>query len=1302
MPLTLEPYFRDEKGARLPRNNLYDRRLGFRGREPAAAAAAAAVARAADDKQTDENRPASVVPRLPDAAHPVDLKAVEQEILAIFQRFTLPPRRADRLAAEKRLKQLRAKQDGKTTIKVKMQSAAKTGARKRKSKSKKARKSGPQTILEDELIPADVIALTPRETEDAIAVEMANLTSGRGGLDYGLIELWNGYLCIFLKERDATRDAQKEEEDPTEWELAQYMLSSDFDDEQRAAMTWTIYCQLDDALQEACYSLVKADGTAPVLQAAPAGGQPAVPAATNGDGAAGVAAAPANTAAADVKPDHKMADDPQPRPAAAAAETAVLQSLKRISIGMQDYEYLDETDLLLTGEAEIRGNRGIFNRGWEGVFRQFTINAGVPIGSDAAVKIPEKLAYLFKPVTTLSAKVTLDMYDKRGEKTFPRKGPAARCNLPAIWIPKRMFDYFYDEDDPSYAIAMQGDVVRRLDYPDPSVKGAEDSSAYRVVGGELLQLFYKALSDASGGGGGGMRSDSPDEALYHWNGDLEVGIALGLDEARYLEEAKMPEDWKDCETATPKARTPMRTAVPRDDGGDARMDSEIRYWKQFPNPVVPKWKNAPLITIPASDRDADDLMTHLADYGNLVYTKKRKGAWREALGPKKAVPIGSQIGKRASAGAVMDAALRAIGGIDGTVAGAAEPFDLTSATQFVEFTIEDPLAKQAWAAFSSEVELWDAEEGAAEVAPPPGAGLDAAAAGAAGSATGGAAPKPRAADDKDSDAKPAAAAPSGMGGGGAAADKPAPPAPARMDIDKSDAAPAPAPAPAPAAGGGGAAADAADGGLRMFGADAGGQPPAPARPREPEDAPGPRAKERALLRTQQEWCHLVGHGDGGDEVFENFIAGSKHCNTEQLAIETGQRTARRTYGQTGDDKSDPIALAVKVTAYLFPNNGIGAKRQSFLASEITFLRVLGLLVPKSVYHPDVPDIPKTTKAILDLLEEYEIYKISREADGGGKDKPAATASGSVATASGSATTASLADPFAAVLEKASTAGVRLAKDSDETPAATWWRLWQEAAAGGATGAKLAGADAKPAGADGGARRAAAAEKREARVAVAALPSGLGAAGIAAAPAAGDDKVATDVVFKKRRTDAGTAIPTASGAPRSDGSADAEVPAIPWNRVSEDLRERLAAILALPLPMGNFIRYKIFFNKRSTAAKEDTKAPTTWVKVFDHTFDAQKESFDFFQYKIVETTVRRVIATKAGKDTDYRLEIRNKANKVRDDRAKADGAKADDKSGADSKDKAGAQAKEGSATATANANPAAGPRPIAGTVAMDRN
>ncbi|EPG75131.1 hypothetical protein LEP1GSC058_0061 [Leptospira fainei serovar Hurstbridge str. BUT 6] len=69
----------------------------------------------------------------------------------------------------------------------------------------------------------------------------------------------------------------------------------------------------------------------------------------------------------------------------------------------------------------------------------------------------------------------------------------------------------------------------------------------------------------------------------------------------------------------------------------------------------------------------------------------------------------------------------------------------------------------------------------------------------------------------------------------------------------------------------------------------------------------PKGGAQALrVITDQEWCHLYGHGDGGPDIPENFVSGSKHCNTEQLAIETGQR------------KRKIDGLTAKITAYLLP------------------------------------------------------------------------------------------------------------------------------------------------------------------------------------------------------------------------------------------------------------------------------------------------------------------------------------------------------------------------------------------------
>jgi hypothetical protein len=58
-------------------------------------------------------------------------------------------------------------------------------------------------------------------------------------------------------------------------------------------------------------------------------------------------------------------------------------------------------------------------------------------------------------------------------------------------------------------------------------------------------------------------------------------------------------------------------------------------------------------------------------------------------------------------------------------------------------------------------------------------------------------------------------------------------------------------------------------------------------------------------RTDQEWCHLQGHGDGGANHATNLVAGSEHCNTEQLAMEVAQRKRKTEIG-------------LKVEAYLRP------------------------------------------------------------------------------------------------------------------------------------------------------------------------------------------------------------------------------------------------------------------------------------------------------------------------------------------------------------------------------------------------
>ena len=67
-----------------------------------------------------------------------------------------------------------------------------------------------------------------------------------------------------------------------------------------------------------------------------------------------------------------------------------------------------------------------------------------------------------------------------------------------------------------------------------------------------------------------------------------------------------------------------------------------------------------------------------------------------------------------------------------------------------------------------------------------------------------------------------------------------------------------------------------------------------------------------LAHPRQEWCHLIGHGDGGSEDPSNLAAGSHYANTEQLALEEGARSLRAVGARHG------VVVLLKVTTYLVP------------------------------------------------------------------------------------------------------------------------------------------------------------------------------------------------------------------------------------------------------------------------------------------------------------------------------------------------------------------------------------------------
>lgn len=97
----------------------------------------------------------------------------------------------------------------------------------------------------------------------------------------------------------------------------------------------------------------------------------------------------------------------------------------------------------------------------------------------------------------------------------------------------------------------------------------------------------------------------------------------------------------------------------------------------------------------------------------------------------------------------------------------------------------------------------------------------------------------------------------------------------------------------------------------------------------------------------QDWCHLWGHGDGGSEVLHNFVAGSKYCNTEQLAIESAQRPIIR--GNKKNAQSPEYRLHVKV--WIYPEKEVLIRRYTVRES-VTNARVppVARVVEYSVYE----------------------------------------------------------------------------------------------------------------------------------------------------------------------------------------------------------------------------------------------------------------------------------------------------------------------------------------------------------------
>lgn len=77
-----------------------------------------------------------------------------------------------------------------------------------------------------------------------------------------------------------------------------------------------------------------------------------------------------------------------------------------------------------------------------------------------------------------------------------------------------------------------------------------------------------------------------------------------------------------------------------------------------------------------------------------------------------------------------------------------------------------------------------------------------------------------------------------------------------------------------------------------------------------------RLETSTVSTAEYEWCHLIGHGDGGKERFGNFVVGTVAVNTEQLAMEGTLRKYRAAYAQSGAS----IRLDVRVALRRYPTD----------------------------------------------------------------------------------------------------------------------------------------------------------------------------------------------------------------------------------------------------------------------------------------------------------------------------------------------------------------------------------------------
>lgn len=542
--------------------------------------------------------------------------------------------------------------------------------------------------------------------ESEISSRKSKLSPVESKLLVSFIPFENGEVCFIhnggkggaLPRKDQW--LRKNEKDKIE------RLGKDIGVKRRKVVAWDLLCHLDDFLGEVSYRVTSDLAGKQAIEAI----VPLV------ESAATAEKAPPSAMGASVT---------VPTGAAAKEENKeVLANLKRVSILRRKADYLQDQAEREKSEYTFSGTD---SKGWSSVFKYFELAVGSPFcKADKAKAIPEVIEHFF---------------EKR-----PNGDIHPVETIPAVWIPNEFLGYFHEEPRSINYIEKDGYFWRQKEF---SVgKDKPDSCVYTIVDEDIVPYIYVSQAATSPGGGGGMRSDNPWDAEYHWlakDDDARLlGLSLGLDSKRRIEGS--PDDKKYLEAPLP-AGTESKTAIPNG------MDSEIRYWKKFPDVPLNGKKNKPRESKPLQRAETKIVRQDV----KKLYTKKQKGGWTN--GRKDARPIKGAVDDRDSAGAVMREALKNLGVFPEAT--------LSGATAFAEMAVSNGETAKEWFDFSARVAPFNKS-------------------GATGEAL-------------------------------------------KVETEKL----------------------------------------------------------QKMLRTEQEWCHLIGHGDGGEEFFENFISGSKHCNTEQLAIEQG-------------------------------------------------------------------------------------------------------------------------------------------------------------------------------------------------------------------------------------------------------------------------------------------------------------------------------------------------------------------------------------------------------------------------------